>query len=160
MNALHKPLVALACTALNVEGGNVLDLGCGNGMLLARLCAERGGLIPYGIDINGFALEHARRLVPNFGANFIKGDFFDVGLWDGDARHYALTLFMLGRLLEVPKEKAIRFLTRLRKSCSRILVYTYPDWGDQPLDAIAAQFGLHLEESGCGTAAYLNPQGD
>jgi hypothetical protein len=155
METLHRPLVELARTALSTESGNVLDLGCGNGMLLAKLCAQHSGLTPYGVDTNGIALSRARQLAPNFAGNFIEGNFFDSGLWDGDAGRYVLALLMMGRLLEVPPEKANEFLARLHNSCARILVYTYPDWGEQPLHAIAAQFGLQLEDSGCGTAAYL-----
>jgi SAM-dependent methyltransferase len=154
MNVLHQPIVALTHKALAYESGNVLDLGCGNGTLLAKVC-ERGNLIPYGVDSNGFAVEHARLLLPQFADNFVQADLFDIERWDGGTRRYALALLMLGRLLEVPGEVAMRMLHRLRLSSSRVLVYAYPDWGGQPLEAMARQLGLEVEESGCSTAAWL-----
>lgn len=155
MRVLHKPIVTLARVALAIESGNVLDLGCGNGTLLAKLCEGRKDLIPYGVDSNGVALEHARQIMPQFAGNFVQGDIFDIELWDSGTRRYALALLMLGRLLEVPEETAMRMLNRLRLLCSRVLAYAYPDCGGQPLEAIARQLGLEVEESSYRTAAYL-----
>jgi trans-aconitate methyltransferase len=132
----------------------VLDLGCGNGMLLAKLCEGRGDLMPYGVDRNPSALEHARQVLPEFGGSFTHGDLFDVALWDHGPNHYALALFMPGRLLEAPPDRARRVLDRLRSSCSRVLVYVYPDWAEE-IDALALQLGLELETPNCGTAGFL-----
>jgi hypothetical protein len=155
MDVLHEPILALARRSLAGESGNVLDLGCGNGILLAKACEGRSDLVPYGVDSNGRALEHARLLLPRFAANFTQADIFDIEQWDGGARRYALALLMLGRLTEAPLERAMRMLRHLRSSCPRVLAYAYTDWGEQPLGEIARQFGLELEESGCGTAAFM-----
>lgn len=155
MQELHRPIVSLARNAMAKESGNILDLGCGNGTLLGKLCDGRPDLIPYGIDSNEVAVAHARQLWPQFAHNFAEGDFFDVDLWSNETRNYRLVLLMLGRLLEVPREKATRLLHSLRLSSSKVLAYTYPDWGEQSLEAIAQQFGLELKESGWDTAAYL-----
>lgn len=142
MEELHKPIVALAREALADETGNVLDLGCGNGMLLSKVCAERSDLIPHGVDSNPLILEHARHLLPQFAKNFVHGDLFEIELWS--SRGYALAILMLGRLLEVPTEKAIKMIGALQTSCSRVLVYMYPDWQDRSLEAIARQFDLTI----------------
>jgi SAM-dependent methyltransferase len=155
MHELHEPIVRLARSALANERGNVLDLGCGNGTLLAKVCEGRSDLISYGVDNNGNVLEHARQLLPQFAGNFVQGDLFESDLWDDGKRHYSLALLMLGRLFEAPEQTAMRMLHRLRQSCSRVLAYAYPDWRGQPLAAIARSFGLELEESDCATAAYL-----
>jgi 2-polyprenyl-3-methyl-5-hydroxy-6-metoxy-1,4-benzoquinol methylase len=155
MHLLHAPIVALAQRALATENGNVLDLGCGNGILLSKVCQGRGDLIPHGVDSSGSAVAHAKQILGQFAGNFVQGDLFDFELWDSGTRRYALALLMLGRLLEVPRERAMRMLDRLQSSCSRVLAYTYPDWGDQTLQAIARQFGLEVEDSGFGTATYL-----
>jgi 2-polyprenyl-3-methyl-5-hydroxy-6-metoxy-1,4-benzoquinol methylase len=155
MQALHQPIVTLARATLKGESGDVLDLGCGNGMLLAKICQGRTDLIPYGVDINGSALEHARQLLPRSAGNFLQGDIFNIELWGSRSRRYALALLMLGRLLEVPREKALGMLRRLQSSCSLVLGYTYPDSSGRPLAAIAQELGIELTESSCGTAAFL-----
>jgi hypothetical protein len=143
MDSLHQPIVALVQGTLASKTGNVLDLGCGNGTLLAKICAGRSDLIPYGIDVNDAALEHAGQLLPDFVENFVKGDLFDVELWASGNRTYTLTLLMIGRLLEVPRERAMKMLDCLRVSSSHVLVYTY-DTLERSLDDIASQFGVTL----------------
>jgi trans-aconitate methyltransferase len=155
MRTLHEPIVAAARDAVANISGNVLDLGCGNAALVTRVCEGRSDLIPFGIDSNEVALEHARQLLPHLAENFVMGDIFDTELWDAGMRRYALALLMPGRLLEVPEESALRLLDRLRSSCARILLYAYPDWDKHRLGTIARQFGLELEESGSATIACL-----
>ncbi len=154
MDSLHQPIVALAQGTLASKRGNVLDLGCGNGALLAKICAGRSDLIPYGIDVNDAALQHAGQLLPNFARNFVKGDIFDVELWASGNRTYTLTLLMIGRLLEVPRERAMKLLDCLRVSSSHVLVYTY-DTPQRSFDDIASQFGLTLETPDCQTVTFI-----
>jgi hypothetical protein len=157
METLHEPIVSAARKALNDQGGNVLDLGCGNGVLLAKVCQGRSDLIPYGIDSNEVAVTHARKTLPQFAGNFVQGDLFDIELWDSGKRRYKLALLMLGRLFEVPGERAAEVVKSLRSSCSRIVVYAYPDWSGRrlALAAMARRLGLELQESDYGTVAYL-----
>lgn len=155
MRELHQPIVILARKTLATQSGNVLDLGCGNGTLLAKVCEGRSDLIPYGIDSKASAVAHAGQVLQEFGGNFVQGDLFNSELWETGMRRYALVLLMMGRLLEVPREKALTMLNRLRSLCPRILVYVYPDWGEHSLESVARQLGLELEESTCRTAACL-----
>jgi SAM-dependent methyltransferase len=159
MLELHQPIIELARSGLANDIGNVLDLGCGNGALLAKVCDGRNDLVPYGIDNNGVAVAHARLLLPRFAQNFVQGDLFDVTLWGEGSRRYTLALLMLGRLFEVPRDRALRMLDGLCGSCSRVLAYVYPDWNERTLQDAARQFGLDVEESGCATAAYLKTKG-
>jgi Methyltransferase domain len=156
MRQLHQPIVDLARGALEGIDRNVLDLGCGNGLLLAKICDGRSGLTPYGVDSNRSALEHAHTVMPQFAANFVQGDLFDVELWGNVSHHYALTLLMFGRLLEVPKPQALRLLNRLRTTSERVLVYVYPDWGDQSLEVMVRRFGLELETSSSDTTGFIS----
>ena len=55
--------------------GNVLDLGCGNGVPVARLLVEAGyGYV--GVDLSPVQIERARRLTPH--AEFICGDMSEL----------------------------------------------------------------------------------
>jgi hypothetical protein len=154
MDLLHRPIVALAREGLSA-GGTVLDLGCGNGTLLAKICQDRPDLVPFGVDTNVVALGHARALLPRFAKNFKQADIFDTDAWHPETSRYQLGILMPGRLLEVSEGKAAGLLDRLRSCCSRVLVYVYPDWSDESLDVIVRRLGLELEECGQGTASYL-----
>jgi 2-polyprenyl-3-methyl-5-hydroxy-6-metoxy-1,4-benzoquinol methylase len=160
MEELHRPIVTVARKALAGVSGNVLDLGCGNGMLLRSLCEGRPDLVPYGIDSNKEVIDRARQILPKFRENFVPGDIFDVELWETqlsnrEPRQYALALLMPGRLSEVSEEKAAKLIGFLRTSCSTILAYAYPDWSGRMLQSMVRQFGLELEESDYSTVALL-----
>lgn len=145
MDVSHDQIVKLASEALTGLAGNVLDLGCGNGALLEKICRGRDRLIPYGIDLNGEGLDHARELLPRFPESFVRGDFFDPAAWPGPLR-YCLAILMVGRLLEVPAESAGRLLATLRARCDRVLVYAYPGWSPDPLEELVRRAGLRLSE--------------
>jgi hypothetical protein len=115
----------------------------------------RSDLKPYGVDSNNLALEHARQLLTHYAGNFVHGDIFDLESWADRTRHYELALLMLGRLQEVPAESAMKLLKHLQVSCSRVLTYVYPDWGEESLEAIARRFGLGLVESDYRSVAFL-----
>jgi HEXXH motif-containing protein len=154
MNELHRPIVALARRELEGLTGDVLDLGCGNGALLAKICDERSGLTPHGVDRSELALAHARELLASHARNFVAGDLFDCDLWSCGPR-YALTLVMAGRLLEVEPGNADRLMTRLRASSDAILVYAYPGAGARSLASVARDLGLRLADGAEETAGML-----
>ncbi|HWC39179.1 MAG TPA: class I SAM-dependent methyltransferase [Acidimicrobiales bacterium] len=144
MHEAHRPIVEAAVAALEGGGGNVVDLGCGNGALLERLATAAPGVVPFGIDVEPERIDHARQLHAGHRDNFVSGDLFDSDeLWV-DGRRYALAILMPGRLLEADDERAAALRQRLRESCDRVLIYAYGDWlpkfGD--LAGLAREAGL------------------
>src|SRR4029453_10011851 len=65
MDEAHRPIVEMALTSIG-DAGAVIDLGCGNGALLKKICEARAGVIPFGVDVDESKLEHARLLQPAF----------------------------------------------------------------------------------------------
>src|SRR5437868_6272896 len=51
MDDAHQPIVALATAVLSGTGGNILDLGCGNGILLKKIHEAQPTSVPFGIDV-------------------------------------------------------------------------------------------------------------
>jgi hypothetical protein len=146
MTRLHAPIVALAHEALDHEG-KVIDLGCGNGALVTQICSDRHELEPFGVDVNAEAINHAEVLQPVHAGNFLVGDFFETALWEKTNR-YVLALLMVGRLSEVPPDRASALIDAIRNCCDQLLVYVYPDWCEQPFDQLVARAGLQLTRSG------------
>ena len=146
MTASHRPLVELAASALAGAPGPVLDLGCGNGALLRKIRQSSPGVVPFGLDIAPAKLAHARTLLPEFAANFSPGDMFETDAPWPEGRRYALVILMLGRLLEVPAERAAWLRSRLKEHASNLIVYSYDlaVTGDEALQSLAARVGIQL----------------
>jgi SAM-dependent methyltransferase len=72
-------------------GGSVLDLGCGNGVPVARDLAALG-LRVTGVDVSDVQVERARRLVP--GATFLRADATSLDLPAG-AFHAVVALYSI-----------------------------------------------------------------
>jgi len=144
MHEAHRPIVNLARRRLVKSKGAILDLGCGNGILLQKICARRGGLIPYGIDKSSDAIARAKLIAPSFAANFYVNDMFASITWLAESR-FELAMLMLGRLTEVPRAAADRMMEVLRANCERILVYVYPG-AETDLTECATKIELELEE--------------
>src|SRR5690348_3810470 len=77
MDGCHGPIFTVARETIGQSIGNVMDLGCGNGVLISRICAGHVGLVPYGVDCDPKCIEHARRLWPKDQSNFIVADLFN-----------------------------------------------------------------------------------
>jgi SAM-dependent methyltransferase len=142
----HAPIVALAERSLGGRGGNVLDVGCGNGALLARIVSRCPGTVPYGVDVRAVPVSHARRLLPRYRRNLLVGDAFlarDRARFD---RPYALVLLSPRRLHDAGPEAAGRLLDWLRPRCARLLVYAYGTGLRRRggLAGFAAPFGVRL----------------
>jgi 2-polyprenyl-3-methyl-5-hydroxy-6-metoxy-1,4-benzoquinol methylase len=152
MDWAHAPLVAMARTAL--RSGAVLDLGCGNGALLAKICAGLPDVAAHGVDRSGAVIQHARQLLPNFAGNFRVADLFDVASWS-EGRSYALVILMVGRLLEVPDDPRQRVVESLRHSTTTVLLYKYPGWSSEDLAKLIENAGLGPIASRAGDCALV-----
>lgn len=94
--SIRSPVLATLerLLALLSAHAHVLDLGCGNGVPVARALVDRGHRVT-GVDISAAQLERARRNVPE--AALVQGDALEVELpaatFDG-----AVSAFVLGHV--------------------------------------------------------------
>ena len=146
LEAEHKPIVTLTQNELKGVCGNVIDLGCGNGVLVSKLCAMSKGLTPWGCDINRSALEHAAVLFPRYRHHFIPMDIFDPAVWT-PTRRYVLACLMVRRLEDVSRHKAIGLLKNVAVYCDRLLLHLSRGWSDSNIETLAAKSGLKLRVS-------------
>ncbi len=148
MTSAHQPLAKLAAQVLGSQAGNVLDLGSGNGALLAAVSGHCPGVQPFGVDVSPEAVAHAPAVLQGLPEEQASagevglGDFFDSSTWRH--RHYAMAILMLGRLLEREKD-AGQFLRALSRRCDVLLAYLYADWEHFSLNDLAAQYGLTVD---------------
>ena len=155
MDSSHEPILKTANSVLAETSGMVLDLGCGNGVLLKKLLDASPSIVPFGIDVEAGRIAHARELLPRFADNFVVGNLFDMKLAWPEGRRYALALLMPGRLLEVDPAQAAGLRVRLKDQCDRILIYAYGDWLTRyrNLKGLAAEAGLKLTDGAVDMAA-------
>ena len=155
MDAQHEPIVALARRELAGVSGNVLDLGCGNGILLEKICRDRDGLIPWGCDTRTGVLEHAAAILPRFAGNFVQRNLFDPELWQS-GRRYALAILMVGRLEEARGPKAEALLASIAAHCDRLLLYQSRGWSKENLETLAERSGLRVRDLAAGIAGMAD----
>jgi SAM-dependent methyltransferase len=121
MEQAHDVLLeALEGTELD-PGSDVLDLGCGNGLLVEKVVTRYVGVTPHGVELN---TERAKAAYDRLPGGFVfLGDIRDLGLWD---QEYDLIIFMPGRLKEMSEDDRLKVMQQLIKA-PRILLYTYQD---------------------------------
>lgn len=145
MDKLHAPIVRFSRELLKSTSGNVIDLGCGNGALLEKICRGSQILIPHGIDRNEEAVQHANTLFPGASRRFLIGDFFQPSTWNSLPR-MALSILMIGRLLEVPGSRSQDLLSLICDRSDRLLVYVYPGWSRETFFTLVDRAGLQLAQ--------------
>src|SRR5262249_23170780 len=131
MDWCHGSILISARETIGQSVGNVMDLGCGNGVLVSKICGVRMGLVPFGVDYNPERIEHARLLSPKYTGNFVMSDLFCVSsLPQGP---FLLSILMVGRLLEAPAGVRRNLYEWLHDCSAKVLLYLYPGYSDKPL---------------------------
>lgn len=156
MDWAHRPIVALACRTLRDAGGTAIDLGCGNGALIAKIHRLLPQVVPYGIERDPARVAHARALLPAFAANFFAADLGAHPLLASEQR-FALAILSPRRLQQAEPAAGERLRAWLRARCERVLVYAYgkgrTDFGD--IGGFAREVGIELDARAASRRAAL-----
>ena len=116
-------------------GSTVLDLGCGDGTLLASLRPSRG----VGVDFSISMVQKARRRHPDL--EFVGGDVERLPV--SGAFDYVIASNVVGYLLDV--QEFFQGLPRVTHPSSRVIV-AYYNFAWEPLLWLAARLGLKDQE--------------
>lgn len=127
--------------AVPADAQSIIDLGCGDGALLARLRASRPGARCVGVDCDAGRIARGRRRHPALALEVGRIEDRIQVLRDVD-----VALFMPGRLFELPQELAHHLMLALRnrQRVKRLVAYAYSDHLPLPLGAVS----LASEHSG------------
>lgn len=121
MHAIHAPLVELAALVVLGPAHAVLDLGCGNGLLLDKICRISNAM-PFGIDLDPNKCRRAQSLHPS--GTWACGDVFsERSIW---SRPYRLVLLSAARLAEATTDQRATLVSSLQATAEYLLVYAYP----------------------------------
>jgi SAM-dependent methyltransferase len=129
----------------------VLDIGCGFGRHLLKALAANPRLAAVGVDINSRMIEEANRAAHKSRmdrrATFLVGDASL--LEDLQGRRFDLAICMTNTLGNMPREKQIGFLDRVRELLcpgGRLMLSVYSLASTSALLESYRRIGLHVEE--------------
>jgi len=112
----------IACEIIGEQGfQNVLDLGCGDGTFLRRLCRMNDKVACFGIDLAPEAVEDGRQLAIREGLqdriNLFAADISKITELSGPLKRVdaAITFFVLHELMYDGEERVINFLKDFRR---------------------------------------------
>lgn len=113
-------LIIKSVSKILLDSGRVLDLGCGNGVLLERIVDQYRYLVPYGVEN---WTERYVRAVERIGENIKCGNIFNTSFYLKD--DFQLVIISLNRFNEVEGEDAEMLLKHLRAHTRYLIVTTY-----------------------------------
>ena len=108
------------------KNGKILDLGCGNGLMLRYLMEATGyKLIPYGIDFIKPPIKQAKEVLhPQYAAHFVVGNVIDYSFKSGPFDFIFATIHHIH-----PADRG-KYLQKIKKHCKKegkIIFYEYSD---------------------------------
>lgn len=106
--------------------GRVLDLGCGNGLMLRHLVTKSPyKLVPYGVDFMEPSIEQAKRMVlPEYADNFIVANVAEVELKPG---FYDFIFFDPYHVHPDDRREVVARVLRACRPGGKVIFYTYRD---------------------------------
>ena len=127
MAAIPGTMIDVAVRLLHENTGNILDLGCGNGLLVAAIASRLPGVTPIGVECVRDRANRGRATLERTGGRLYVGDMFSQEQpWFGQ-QPYLLTILMIGRLLEVGVQLRQALIRDLKRHTNLLLLYTYGD---------------------------------
>ncbi len=108
------------------RNGRVLDLGCGNGLMLKHLVTRsRYKLVPYGVDFIEESIRQAReKILPEYAENFKVANIADVEL---EEKFYDFIFFDPYSVHPDDLEPVVEKLLRACRPRGKVIFYTYRD---------------------------------
>jgi len=152
MDHFHQVIIDAIGDMKYIPGGSVLDLGCGNGVLLGRVVGDRVDLLPHGVEMDRQRCMSAATTI-HWGV-FTMGSIFDLNTWKEDA--YSLVLLMPGRLLETTRAIAEQVRKQLYDKTDLVLINLTCDWTQQygSIENIMKVTGLDQEWEPAGKVIH------
>lgn len=144
MDKAHQTLVSASREILGSAGGNVIDMGCGDGTLLRKIVALADNLIPYGVDLDSKVVAAAQAQMPPFADNIRVRNLWDAA--NAFDLHFKLVLMAVCRFDEVTRERANEMLHYLTESADAVLFYHYAHGSQRPtMEGRIARIGIMIE---------------
>jgi len=139
----HDELLRRVLPLLEVNAASIADIGCGNALFLKNLLATRSSLIPYGIDICGERIAHAREVVSMHAAHFSECDALDILNTAIGGRSFDVALVFAGIIQESSAKARKRLLRWLQAQARVTIIYAYPTSGYPSMKQMTEAWSFH-----------------
>ena len=115
----------LFCKQIDRDG-KVLDLGCGNGLMLKHLITHtKHKLIPYGVDFLKESIKQAREIIPpEYAENFVVNNILE---YDYSAAPYGFIFFDPYDIHPTNIPKVLKDILEALSPEGKLICYTYRD---------------------------------
>lgn len=119
---------------LSLAPGFVLDLGCGNGLLLDKIHTKYDFLEPIGVESDP---ERAAKARLRLTGGVYRADIVDSTVYMGN---YELILISLNRFKEIEPEKLTKLLKHFSEHTHYLFVYSYDKWEDEKIAGLLTEY--------------------
>jgi hypothetical protein len=124
MDTAHS-VIFNAVEMSGVRSGRILDLGAGDGRLLARITELWPGLQPFAVEADVGRLTRGKLRHPWISFSLERVEDCTENEIRPNDEPWDLVLLMPGRLDEIPKEKAEEVVRVLRRTARHLIIYSY-----------------------------------
>jgi SAM-dependent methyltransferase len=130
MDDAQEPVVDFAVSVLakTESPAKVIDLGCGNGVLLKKIYERCPHIEPHGIDKAPFRLEHAKASMPDYAKNFVMGDSLQFNSVFPNNKEYSVALIGIDFFIKMDEAIFATFSGTLKKYCQYVILYNYDNY--------------------------------
>ncbi|MGC2697162.1 MAG: hypothetical protein WA738_15360 [Candidatus Angelobacter sp.] len=127
MAASHRVMSDAALRLLHGHTGKILDLGCGNGCLVAAIASRFQGVTPWGVECVPDRANRGRSTLERAGGRLYVSSIFSLDQPWFNHEPYLLTMLMIGRLIEVDVQTQRTLIRDIERNTRLLLLYTYGD---------------------------------
>lgn len=144
MEEAHTELIETLQENLTESPKSILDLGCGNGLLLKKISEKYEKAMLFGVEIDKQRLKGLDHLLKKTSIKLINGDVTDETL-ECYNRTYELTIVMAGRILEAKNPEQL--LQTICNCSKNILVYFYKGYNNKnkSIEDLLSPYNINLK---------------
>lgn len=157
MDAAHEVVITTVIAALSetlTETPRVMDLGCGNGLLLEKILNVAPHIHPCGVEMEVARHQRAARRLLSHNPDIRHGHLRDESVWTSP---FDVAVIALNRITEVGPIESKALLERLRLNAEYVVIYSYEhtEWPGTKDVAINDYLHLQAHYSGNNSCAVL-----
>lgn len=154
MSDAHNIVLSAVRAAFDNEDlhDKVVDLGCGNGLLLEKIAEQYPSVRLCGVEQSGGKHQRAARRLIGHDPDLYLGNLYDDHYWNPP---YGVAILSANRLLEVDEQDARTLLQRLQDGTKKVILYTYDNIPVERVSLIFECFKFVVSFSNGSSVAHL-----